>query len=591
MSKSFGPSHCQKSEGKNQIEEVVSSYELWAGANNGVNAGLKHILIAKRLISSVCCLFAIGGLCIALAATPSLKAQTYTDMHDFDCAIEGCSPQYPAIPAQGRDGNLYGTTDAGGTSSMGTVFKITPGGVYTTIYNFSGLDGQNPDGGLVLGTDGNFYGTTRFGGTSNHGTVFKITPAGVLTTLHNFSGSDGSEPRTGVVRGKNGSFYGTTCGFNPPWTAYSITASGKFKTINNTAGLDICGLAPLRLGDDGNLYGTTTAGGPTQQGTVFRMSPAGALKVIFAGDFANGSNLAAPVVQANDGLLYGATEANGSGGFGVLFKLSLKGKYTKLHEFGLDMINDGFYPVAGLVAASDGKFYGATTAGSSSGNVPYGNLFSITSSGTYNLLYAFDGVHGYLEQATPMQHTNGKIYGTTVGSAPPNKTGGVFYSLDVGAPQFVYLVTRWGSAGDTVEILGQGLTGTSSVKFGTGSASFNVVSDTYMTATVPADGAAGFVTVTTPSGTLTSNRGYFVVPVITGIAPSSGPVGTPVTITGSGFVGTTVVKFGGVKATSFTVNSGTTITATVPNGAKTGKVSVTTPGGSVSSKASFTVTP
>lgn len=68
-----------------------------------------------------------------------------------------------------------------------------------------------------------------------------------------------------------------------------------------------------------------------------------------------------------------------------------------------------------MLSASDGKFYGVTTAGVSSGNVPNGNLFSVTTTGTYNVLYAFDGTHGRLAQATPMQHTNGKIYGVTVG--------------------------------------------------------------------------------------------------------------------------------------------------------------------------------
>ncbi len=522
--------------------------------------------------------------------TERSHAQTYTDLHDFDCATEGCLPTYPEILAQGRDGNLYGTLDSGGTSGMGTVFKMTPAGVVTTIYNFSGLDGQNPDGGLFLGTDGNFYGTTRFGGASNLGTVFKITPAGVLTTLHSFSGSDGSEPRPGVVLGKNGSFYGSTCGFNPPWTAYSITASGKFKTINATNDVRVaaCSGGPLMLADDGNLYGTAMSGGVNTLGAVFRLSSAGALKVIWSGDFSHGDDLVGPVTQGNDGFLYGTAAAGGSGGFGVIFKLSTKGKFTMLHEFGLDLTNDGTAPFAGLVAASDGKFYGATSGGQSGGNVPNGNLFSVTSGGTYNLLFAFDGTHGRLAQATPMQHTNGKIYGVV--EAGGVHEGGVVYSLDNGAPAFVNLVTRQGSAGQTVGILGSGLTGTSSVKFGSGSASFNVVSDSYMTASVPDDGSTGFVTVTTPSGTLTSSRKFFVVPVISNVSPTSGPVGTQVTITGSGFTGTTVVKFGGVKATSFTVNSGTTITATVPVGAKTGKVSITTAGGTASSKAVFTVT-
>jgi uncharacterized repeat protein (TIGR03803 family) len=221
--------------------------------------------------------------------------------------------------------------------------------------------------------------------------------------------------------------------------------------------------------------------------------------------------------------------------------------------------------------------------------VPNGNLFSVTSSGTYNLLYAFDGTHGYLAQATPMQHTNGKLYGVAEGGGAHN--GGVIYRLDNGAPPFLSLQTRWGSAGQIVQILGQGFTGTSSVKFGTGSATFTVVSDTYLTATVPSNGTTGLIAVTTPSGTLSSNRKFFVVPVVSSIAPISGPVGTQVTITGSGFLGATQVTFGGVKATSYTVNSGTGITATVPPGAVTGKIVVKTAGGSAASHTVFTVTP
>ncbi len=530
----------------------------------------------------------ILAVSVGFAGLPQLLvAQTYTDLHDFDCTIEGCQPTYPEILAQGRDGNLYGTTDGGGTSSMGTVFKMTPSGVVTTIHNFSGLDGQNPDGGLVLGADGNFYGTTRFGGTNNLGTVFKITPAGVLTTLHSFIGSDGSEPWPGLVLGKNGSFYGTTCGFNPPWTAYSITAAGVFKTLNSSGAT--CSRAPLALGNDGNLYGVNPSGGASQLGSVFRLTPAGAVKVIFSGDYAHGTDFVGGVTQGNDGLLYGTTDGGGSGSFGVAYKVTTAGKFTQLHGFGTDMLNDGLGPFAGLVAASDGKFYGATSGGEIGGSVPNGNLFSVTSSGSYNMLYAFDGTHGSLAQATLTQHTNGKLYG--VGESGGAHSAGVIYSLDNGAPSFVSLVTRWGSAGQTVEILGQGFTGTTSVKFGTGAATFTVVSDTYLTATVPSGGTTGFVTVTTPSGTLSSIRNFFVVPVISGIAPSSGPVGSQVTITGTGLLGATVVKFGGVRATSFTVNSGTTIMATVPVGALTGKISVTTAGGSATSKTAFTVTP
>jgi hypothetical protein len=208
----------------------------------------------------------------------------------------------------------------------------------------------------------------------------------------------------------------------------------------------------------------------------------------------------------------------------------------------------------------------------------------------YSSLYAFDGTHGANQYATWMQHTNGTLYGET---ANGGSTGnGVFFSFSMGISPFVSLIGfPAGAAGTTVEILGQGFTGTSKVMFGTGSASFAVVSDTYMTAVVPATGVSGALTVTTPTGTLVSKQSYKVLPVITSFSPASGPIGTNVVITGSGFTGATKVSFGGVAATTYQVKSATQITATVPAGAKTGKIAVVTKGGTASSKTTFTVTP
>lgn len=544
----------------------------------------------KGILAHGAYLTVLGALSLAVGAAVPLQAQTYTDLHDFDCNVEGCQPSYPQILAQGRDGNLYGTTNAGGTSGMGTVFKMTPSGTITTLYNFSGSDGWNPSGGLVLGTEGNFYGTTTIGGANNLGTVFKITPSGTLTTLHSFTASDGANPHGGIVLGKNGSFYGTTCDQFGPWTGFSITAAGKFKLL--TSKVPPCPFSGLTLGNDGKLYGASQAGGTFYQGTVFSMTAGGAIKVIYNFDYTHGAAPYSPVVQGNDGLLYGTTSGGGGPQGGVVFKTNMKGKITLLHQFDGSGGNDGTTPYGGLVAATDGNFYGATAYGATSGPVPNGNLFSVTSGGSYSMLYAFDAVHGTLAEATPVQHTNGKIYGLTErGGGPGGLGSGVAYSLDMGLQTFVSTVTRWGSGGQTVEILGTGLTGATEVNFGSGSASFSVVSDTYMTAIVPTDGVTGFVTVTTPSGTLTSNRVFFVVPVVNGFTPPSGPVGTQVTITGTGLTGTTKVTFGGVKATTFSVNSGTQITATIPTGAKTAKIAVTTPGGTASSKAIFTVTP
>lgn len=187
------------------------------------------------------------------------------------------------------------------------------------------------------------------------------------------------------------------------------------------------------------------------------------------------------------------------------------------------------------------------------------------------------------------QNTNGILYGDTYGGGTGSLCKcGVAYSLNAGLHPFVALLTTSGKTGQVIEVLGNGLTGTTSVKFGTGSASFTVVSDTYMTAVVPATGTTGAVTVTTPSGFRVSSKNFRVLPVISSFSPTSGPVASQVVITGTGLTQTTKVTFGGVAATNFT-KSATQVTAIVPTGAVTGKIGITTAGGTATSATVFTV--
>ena len=533
----------------------------------------------RRFVTLGWMIFVFAGLFCSVPL-PLLHAQTYTPLHFFSAA-EGGAESYPAVLAQGRDGNLYGTTAGGGGSNCcGSVFRMTPSGTLTIIYNFSGPDGQDPRGGLTLGTDGNFYGTTEYGGTHSIGTIFQITPTGTLKTLYNFTGStDGDYPLTAPVQGKNGAFYGVTF----YGRTYSITSSGTFKALPGS----IVGpsYGALLLANDGNFYGTSLGGG--SYGSVFRLSASGAVTTIYKFDNTHGASPYGTLVQGSDGFLYGTTEYGGTAtnAAGVVFKLSTKGQITVLHSFDGSGSTDGFNLFAGLVAASDGNRYGTTAAGPNSPG--YGVLFRISESGAYSIFHDFDGTQGESPYPTPMQHTNGLVYGITAASTAG---GGVVYSYNNSLAKFASLMTTSGTAGQTVEILGTGLTGTTAVRFGGGSASFTVVSDTDMTAVIPANGTSGFVTVTTPGGTLNSNKTFAITPVISSLTPASGPVGTTVTITGTGFVGATQVTFGGVKATSFTVNSGgTKTTAKVPTGAVTGKIAVKTAGGTGTSKSSFTV--
>jgi uncharacterized repeat protein (TIGR03803 family) len=527
-------------------------------------------------------LFVLGLLAIGFLltfASDSVSAQIYTDLHNFNCSTEGCSPQYPAILAQGRDGNLYGTMSLGGTYNYGTVFRATLDGTVTVLYTFDGNlgNGFKSRSGLTLGTDGNFYGTTTAGGLGASGTIYRVTPPTptvTFKTLYSFTASaDGWEPFAPPIQAKDGNYYGVTM----HGTAYKITAFGKFTSLSQS--IPSWSPAPLIQATDSKFYGVNFQ----YNGTVFRFLP---FMIVHTFLPAEGSGLYGGLVQSFDGNLYGTTASGGpfQNASGSIFKLTLKGVLTPIHAF--DRSNkktEGYSPIAGLVEATDGNFYGSTGAGGGSCNC--GVLFKLTKSGTYTVLHTFDGVEGFVPQATLLQHTNGKMYGLTYRS---NYNGGVLYSLDVGLAPFAKLMITQGKAGQIVQILGQGFTGTTSVKFGTGSATFTVISDTYLTAVVPTSGTTGFVTVMTPSGTLSSSKQFKVMPVLSSFTPTSGPVGTKVTITGSGFIGAMKVTFGGVKAISYIINSGTQITATVPTGAKTGSIAVTTPGGGAS-KATFTV--
>jgi uncharacterized repeat protein (TIGR03803 family) len=261
-----------------------------------------------------------------------LPAQTFSVLKRFNIA-NGSTPAGPVV--QGLDGNFYGTTSSGGANNGGTVFRITPGGNLTTLYNFCHLanciDGQVPFAALTLGTDGSFYGTTQVGGSSV-GTVFRITRHGVLTTLYSFCAqfncADGGQPIAPVVQGSDGNFYGTTEDGGESGnagTVFSMTPTGNLTTIHSFCTATGCsdGLNPsagLVQGADGNFYGTT----PTTillplalpRGEVFQITPTGDYNVL---DFfclqpncADGAIPSGGLVQGADGKLYGPTAFGGT---------------------------------------------------------------------------------------------------------------------------------------------------------------------------------------------------------------------------------------------------------------------------------------
>jgi len=396
------------------------------------------------------------GIGLALAAPSGARGQTtLTTLYSFG--------GYPYSLVEGSDGNFYGTTYEGGGSNDGTVFKITPSGVLTVLHTFEGGDGAWPVG-LVQGSDGNFYGTTTIGGTdfygSGDGTVFKMTPSGSLTTLYSFCSKaecvDGYAPRAGLVQGSDGSFYGTAGagGANGDYgTVFRITPSGALTVLYSfDAAPGYYPWAGLVQGSDGNFYGTTLDCGVdfACSGTIFRITPSGALTTLFSSccsgaPAADGYSPYAGLVQGSDGNFYGTMSAGGANGDGTVFKMTPSGALTPLYSFCSQnappvSCTDGKQPETGLVQGSDGNFYGATMWGGanginqacSGGGIGCGTVFKITPSGTLTTLYSFCSERFCSDGAVPtsvVQGSDGSFYGTTYQGGGSN--GGTVFKLVV----------------------------------------------------------------------------------------------------------------------------------------------------------------
>jgi uncharacterized repeat protein (TIGR03803 family) len=399
-------------------------------------------------------------------------------------------------------------------------------------------DGDSPAS-LLLASDGNFYGVTEDGGLSDGnctygcGTIFKLTPQGVLTTLYYFDPDNGFVPRQ-LIEGADGNFYG--------WAYQSYFEDFNIDIFQMTPQGNVSIYAAASnsyfmlsfQAPDGVIYGTTDPVGDEHDilygGTVFAMSPMGALTTIHdfcpdSSDCTNGFDPTA-LFRATDGNFYGTMYGGGnlnnrlcgvgSGGIGygcgLIFKLSPGGTATTLYTFcpGTDCWNGS--PIS-LMQASDGNLYGATSRPPYSDGLDTGTIFEITRSGAFTNLYNFCSQPGCKDGAYPnsslLQATNGVFYGTTNGS-PEADTAGTIFSLSLGLSPFVKTLPTSGEVGKQIYILGTKLTSATQVNFNGVPADFNVVSPTEITATVPKGATSGIVTVTTPAGMLSSNVKFLI---------------------------------------------------------------------------------
>lgn len=322
-------------------------------------------------------------------------------IYNFTNASDGSIPF--AGLTLGKDGNLYGLTSNGGLTSTGgagygTVFQFNiTNNQISTVYTFTGgSDGAHPLGALILGSDGNLYGTTQYGGSSNagagsgtagNGTIFKLIFLGTnisgIQTVYTFTSynagstvnTDGANPQSGLVQDSSGVLYGTTSsgGISGFGTVYSVNPNKlSFTNLHSFAGGSSDGSIPvgtLLIVSNNTLYGTTSKGGTNncKCGTVFSVqtTSSASYQVLYSfsyptavGGVSDGSTPYGNLVSIN-GILYGTTNLGGSNNLGTIYSITTSGSELVVHSFGT-ISNDGSQPYAGLLIGNDGYYYGTT---------------------------------------------------------------------------------------------------------------------------------------------------------------------------------------------------------------------------------------
>jgi uncharacterized repeat protein (TIGR03803 family) len=461
---------------------------------------------------------ALIGLGLVFCIKPSPADPPLTPFYNFNTG-DGALPSAPlALTTPGGANVFYGTTAYGGANGFGTVYTFSqantsPLGILTTLYAFSLSDGAYPIAGLLAGSNGNLYGTTSGGGANGTGTLFQITPAGVLTSLHNFSATGTSSP------------YSNMDGANP--------------------------YAGLVMGPDKNFYGTTAFGGANGFGTIFQLTPSGQFTPLHSFTGADGANPAAGLVVGPDGNLYGTAAHGGANKTGTVYQITTGGTFTTLYSF--SAVKSGFFganpdgasPLASLVVGPDKNLYGTTAYGGTRG---LGTVFQITTAGKLTSLYSFglnplDGTNPY---ASLVVGLDGLLYGTTP-TGGENNTGTVFEITTAGALNTLY----------SFSALDYGATAATNNDGAMPYSGLCVTSNGNLCGTAYYGGANG-------NGTIYRIRRR---PSVSNFNPTSGPVGTTVTVYGRYFTGAVSVTIGSVSAPCMVV-SDTQLSVVVPKKAK-----------------------
>ncbi len=360
---------------------------------------------------------------VVVFAIPFASAQTLTVLYSFSGGTDGGQPYSQLTPDPA--GNGYGTTAVGGDMNAcpgvgcGVIFEIDRTGVYHVLYTFAGgTDGANPWSGLLRDAAGNLYGTSEAGGSAGFGTVFRLSPNGQKTILYNFQGgTDGAYPFGELITDGQGNLFGTTYkgGLDDNGTVYKLSSSGEAVLYKFKGGAD--GQNPYAgvVRDfGGNLYGTSFGNGLNGYGTVYQLTTSGQERVIHA--FTGGTDGGFPYYGSLTGEagvgLFGTTSFGGAHNyFGTVFKVDLNGSYSVVYSFTGGP--DGGQPNASLIRDASNNLYGVTIGGGAMG---HGTIFKIDPSGNESVLYSFQGGTDPANPQAPLVRDGaGNLYGTSVG--------------------------------------------------------------------------------------------------------------------------------------------------------------------------------
>ncbi len=381
----------------NSLAATGAILHTFTGGNDGANpAGTLVLDKSGNLYGTA----QTGGAAkngVVFELSPSSKGWKETVLYTFAGGNDGSQPASGLV--FDAAGNLYGTTIEGGSSNAGTIFELSLANgkwTKTTLLTFTnGLDGGYPvSGSLIFDAKGNLYGTTQTGGSGGEGTVFELSPsngAWTETVLYNFNGSDtGYYPGYTLAFDRKGNLYGTTGGGGPNYgIVYQLSpnsnGSWTYKVIYTFEGGYEGGylLAGVILDAAGNLYGETAIGSPSGNGLVYELSPQSngtwTETVLWAFDLGDGSYPSGGLTFDDKGNLYGTTSSGGSGGCtfpgcGTVFQLTpSNGGWTESRLYSFTGTKDGSYPTSGVTVDSNGVVYGSTYLG---GAEKSGTVFS-----------------------------------------------------------------------------------------------------------------------------------------------------------------------------------------------------------------------